>query len=821
MTEVAISIIAVLVFVFICNFKKFAVKILSVMTLAMLPIVIFILWHAVDAVDLKVFEPLFVPNEEPIAQILTIVTFAPFAFVGFESISNSAREFNFSIKKSFKIMALAIFSGLLFYVLLAELAVTATANEYYNWRFMIAELPYLQGANSLPTAAAAYKFLGSSGLILLAIVLFFTLTTSLISFFTATSRLLCSMANEKIAPQLLGKIENGTPKNALIFIAAISILIPFLGRTAIDWCIDITSIGADIVYAYISAATYKLAKNENLTKIKITSVTGMIFSFVFGLFLLIPNLLSVTTMAAESYFILVVWSILGFIFFRRLLNEDKDNRLGKSVVIWVVMMFIIFFESTMWIRQANNQSVESLIQNINKFYTDEWKEYGVKRERYRKSREEYFLKLQLNGIRANLLDHSIIQTILIVITLAVMFNVFSIMRRREEKAEFDKINAEESNRAKTLFLSNMSHDIRTPMNAIIGYTTLARREGVTFEETKDFLNKIESSSKHLLALINDVLEMSRIESGKMELELVGTDLIKTMNEVRDMFETQMSSKKIKFVVDTSEIKNRYVLCDKHRLNRVLLNLLSNAYKFTSEGGEVKVKFSQTDDEGNYKLSVKDNGIGMSEEFAKKVFDAFEREKTSTVSGIQGTGLGMAITKSIIELMGGEIEVKTELNKGTEFIIKLKFEIDDEIKEVETEEKISEEEKTNDKPKKLLLAEDIEVNREIATMILMQAGFLVDTAVNGKDAVEKVKASKAGDYDLILMDIQMPIMNGYEAAQEIRKIADEKLSKIPIVAMTANAFSEDIQNAKAAGMNDHIAKPIDVGKMMETVNKYLN
>ena len=402
---------------------------------------------------------------------------------------------------------------------------------------------------------------------------------------------------------------------------------------------------------------------------------------------------------------------------------------------------------------------------------------------------------------------------------------------RREQAEQTRVlaealeQAEASNAAKTTFLSNMSHDIRTPMNAIIGYTTLALRDGRTEEEMRDFLNKIDSSSQYLLALINDVLEMSRIESGKIDLELAEVDLKKALLEVRDMFSTQMKSKRIDFTVDASQVKNRYVLCDSNRFNRVLLNLISNAYKFTPEGGTVSLSLWQIEDDadgfGKYELRVKDSGIGMAPEFAEKVFEAFEREHTSTVSGIQGTGLGMSITKSIIDLMGGSIEVITAPGAGTEFIVRVKFALaaDGETSAVEKEAK--NEAPTLDFSKmRLLLVDDNEINREIATMILEGVGFALDTAENGQIAVEKVSASQPGEFDAVLMDVQMPVMNGYEATKTIRGLDNPALANLPIIAMTANAFAEDIRAAKEAGMDGHIAKPIDVDKMMVELTKIL-
>ena len=414
---------------------------------------------------------------------------------------------------------------------------------------------------------------------------------------------------------------------------------------------------------------------------------------------------------------------------------------------------------------------------------------------------------------------------------------------KNQQAELiaQKERAEEANKAKSTFLSNMSHDIRTPMNAIVGYLNIAKSLHATCEacpkykheycpdnipdKIYEYLNKIDASGQHLLALINDVLEMSRIESGKMELELNDMNIVTALEEVHDMFATQMAGKKISFNVDTSEVKNKFVICDKNRLNRVLLNLLSNAYKFTPEGGNISVKLKQVSEVrdvfADYELRVKDSGIGMTPEFAAKVFEAFERERTSTVSKIQGTGLGMAITKSIVDLMGGDIKVITAPGEGTEFIIDITFELAEDMQdELDSENEQAAGKVIDFTNKKLLLVDDIEINREIAKMLLESEGFIVDTASDGKEAVEKIAAAKAGDYDAVLMDIQMPIMNGYEAAKKIRKPVNPALANVPIIAMTANAFSEDVKNALDAGMNAHIAKPIDVPKMMETLAKIL-
>jgi CheY-like chemotaxis protein/anti-sigma regulatory factor (Ser/Thr protein kinase) len=285
----------------------------------------------------------------------------------------------------------------------------------------------------------------------------------------------------------------------------------------------------------------------------------------------------------------------------------------------------------------------------------------------------------------------------------------------------------------------------------------------------------------------------------------------------------METKKINYTVDTSKVQNKMVMCDMPRLNRVILNLISNAFKFTPEGGAVTVTLSQlglkSEGVGMYELRVKDSGIGMSPEFAETVFEAYTRDRN--VANIQGTGLGMAITKNIVDLMGGNISLQTELGKGTEFIVNIDLPILED--EPEEEEIIFGEHSNGDidfTRIKLLLVEDNEINREIASLILEEFGFQFETAVNGRDAVEKISKSKSGEFDAILMDIQMPIMNGYEATRAIRQLKNPRLAKIPIIAMTANAFSEDIQRAKAAGMNSHIAKPIDIPQMISTLTEIL-
>ena len=515
--------------------------------------------------------------------------------------------------------------------------------------------------------------------------------------------------------------------------------------------------------------------------------------------------------------------------------------------------------------------------------------------------------------------------------------------------------AQHANRAKTTFLNNMSHDIRTPMNAIIGFTSLAAAHIDNTEQVQDYLAKITTSSNHLLSLINDVLDMSRIESGKMKIEEKETSLPEIMHDLKTIVQSDIAARQLEFYIDTADVVNEHVLCDKLRLNQVLLNLLSNAMKFTMPGGIVSVRVLQkgaaAEGWASYEFQVKDTGIGMSQEFLAHVFDPFERERSSTVSGIQGTGLGMAITKNIVDMMDGTISVVSEEGKGTAFTVslrlrtcsgpvrqeeipqlkglralvadddfntcssvtkmlatvgmrpdwttsgkeavlrtKLAWEQGDEYaafiidwlmpdmngievvrrvrtiigeekpiiiltaydwSDIEEEardagvtafcskpiflselrellespfapqaEEAEEKEAASFQGKKILLVEDNELNQEIAVEILQGAGFVVEVADDGGTAVERMRAAEPGQYDLILMDIQMPIMDGYQATRLIRALDDPKAAGIPIIAMTANAFDEDRRAALEAGMDGHIAKPIDVPKLLELLENIL-
>ena len=397
-------------------------------------------------------------------------------------------------------------------------------------------------------------------------------------------------------------------------------------------------------------------------------------------------------------------------------------------------------------------------------------------------------------------------------------------RMQEEKLKKAYAAAENANKAKTEFLNNMSHDIRTPMNVILGYNQLMKSQ-LTEPKQFDYQKKIEQSGKLLLSIINNVLDMARIESGKMKVdenyEVVG----EIIDEIISTFSSKAKEKEI-HLSGSMQVTHRNILCDGTKIREIYVNLVSNAIKYTPRGGNVTITVEELpcEKEGYIKIKgeVEDTGIGMSKEYLPTLFEPFSREHNTTIGKVGGTGLGMSVVKRMIDLMGGSIEVKSELGKGTVFTFTLMHKVADEkyyCQKMETAD--APDMKENLRGKHVLLAEDSDLNAEIAIAVLEETGLIIERVEDGIQCVNRIEQMPSGTYDLILMDIQMPNMDGYKATQCIRHLDDKKKAEIPIIAMTANAFAEDVQAALNAGMNEHVAKPIDVEKLEEVILSVLN
>ena len=384
--------------------------------------------------------------------------------------------------------------------------------------------------------------------------------------------------------------------------------------------------------------------------------------------------------------------------------------------------------------------------------------------------------------------------------------------------------AKAANAAKSTFLFNMSHDIRTPMNAIVGFTELLKKHLDDRELTQGYIGKIETANNFLLALVNNVLEMARIESGKALLDETPHNIYEFSDSIYSLFEKQMKDKNITFT-QSIDVQHHMIMVDETKMRQIMLNILSNAVKYTPEGGSISVAVTElASTYAGYvvnKLVIEDNGIGMSEAFLPHIFEDFTRERTSTESKVIGTGLGMPIVKKLVELMHGTIEVESKLGKGTRFTVTTTHRIAETAAEMAAQSCFQEYDMQAFASKRILLAEDNELNAEIAQTILEEAGFLVEHAKDGIICVDMLEKAEPGYYDLVLMDIQMPNMDGYKATQVIRKLYDTSKANIPIIAMTANAFEEDRKNAFRVGMNGHVVKPIQVDKLISTINNVLS
>ena len=388
--------------------------------------------------------------------------------------------------------------------------------------------------------------------------------------------------------------------------------------------------------------------------------------------------------------------------------------------------------------------------------------------------------------------------------------------------------AQQANRAKTAFLNNISHDMRTPLNAIIGFVSLCQAHLGSKDLTKEYLDKISQSSEHMLSLINDVLDMTRIENGQINIKESEENIMDILTGLETMIRNEIDEKNQIFIVDTATLKDVNVLCDKMRMTQVMLNILSNAIKYTPEGGRISLRVSERNMSSKgvalFDFCVTDTGVGMSKEFVESVFDPFSRENTQINKEESGAGLGLAITKNLVDMMGGKIRVTSRPEKGTEFVVSIELKLvknkTGKPQALSHQTMVKQKEHYDFNGKRVLVVEDNSLNMEIAVALLMDEGIEVDTAEDGAEAVKKVSESAPGYYDLVLMDIQMPVMDGYEATTKIRALEDKKLADIPIIAMTANAFEEDRKNAFAAGMNAHIPKPISISVLNSTMKKIL-
>ena len=955
--EVMLAVFALLISAFVCLRRKAAELSQIVMAILLFGGIVICLIAALINTDVaEPFYPPFSPDHTPMGGVITIFALAPWAFVGFESITHSAAEAKFDLKKSFGIMLIALITAGAAYSFLALLAVTALPDGCATWVDYIKNLGNFDGIQSAPTFNAAYAALGNTGSLILGVAALCGMFTGLLGNFIALSRLMSSLADDGMVMGWFGKRNSdNVPVNVIYITLAISVVFPFLGRTAISWIVDVTTVGATIAYAFASGAAWKSAKEEGNSLFKWTGFAGIVISILFAIEFLVPNLTSVQTLSTESYLILAAWGILGLITFRHILiTHDTNHLLGRSTIAWIVLLGLIILTTSVWLLQSAENTISSSMAEMEQLYA-QGSVFTPDKPIYKHLWEA------LSEINKVLLRDIIIQVGLIVTSLAFLFNIYSITQKRERQTEVEKAIAENASRAKTSFLSNMSHEIRTPMNAIIGLDSIALRNPNLQPQTREQLEKIGASAKHLLGLINDILDMSRIESGRMVLKDEEFSIRELLDQVNIIINGQCQDKGLHYECKVVGRIHDYYYGDDMKLKQVMINILGNSVKFTEVPGQVTLTVEQTAEEGGMctlHFAMKDTGVGMDEEYIPKIFEAFSQEDATTTNKYGGSGLGMAITKSFVEMMGGDILVESKKGVGSTFTVTVslrasdrtfmqeeKFNIpegfriamvdDDEVScdhakmvlndigsdcdiyedsekalaaiheahdsgddyslvltdykmpgltgldltrkirefddgrtavimltgynwdiiedEALTEgvdgiiakplfaesllreihavlmrragEEVNEAEEEpaverNLAGKRVLMAEDVEQNAEILEDLLDLEDIEHEHALNGKIAVDMFSQHPVGYYDVILMDVRMPVMDGLTATQEIRALRRPDAKTIPIIAMTANVFDEDIQRSKQAGMDAHLAKPVEPEKMYDTMAKLI-
>ena len=911
------------------------------------------------------YAPAFAPGRKPWVGVFTIIAMGPWAFVGFESISHSTGEFRFPVKRALPIMGLALVTGTLAYVTLSIVAVSILPAGFDNWADYIAAKDSLDGLQGAPVFYAVTTALGPIGTPILVFTILGAVVTGIVGNTIAASRLICSMALEGMMPAPLGRLnKSGVPENAILLIMGISVFIPLFGRTAVGWIVDVTTVGAAVAYAYVSASALKTARKMNNRTVKITGMIGVSFSLVLLLYYLVPNLLAVTALSHESYLILALWSVLGLIAFRFLLLREQTKHMGRSTIVWVVMLSLTLFCSLVWMRQSSNTTATEAVNNIHEYYVEFLEENGISHSEDMHHGAERMIDEQLQKLNDSFTRNSLVQIAFVMIAMVTLFNISAITHRREKQIEREKILAEESSRAKTSFLSNMSHEIRTPMNAIIGLDNIALKDPDLSPRTREQLEKIGSSAKHLLGLINDILDMSRIESGRMSLKEEEFSFRVFLDQINVIVNGQCADKGLHYDCRIIGHVNDYYIGDDMKLKQVLINILGNAVKFTPKGGSVSLTVEQAtrfDDYCMMRFIIKDTGIGMSKEYIPKIFEAFSQENSGAANRYGSTGLGMAITKNLVEMMNGDIVVESEKGFGTTFTVTVTLKsssrtvsqtddltlpkslrvmlVDDDevalehaqlilrkigiasdaslsaedalkrmrekwdagtpyqflmtdyrmpgmtgleltrairefdggktsvilltgynwddlqdevealgivgvmskplftdnvmrqlhtillntgdIQPVEAEaepEAAAAEDEVSLEGLRVLMAEDIDLNAEILTDLLDMEGVEAERAENGQIAVDMFLDHEVGYYNAILMDVRMPVMDGLEATAAIRALERPDAQQIPIIAMTANAFDEDVQRSLQAGMNAHLSKPIEPERLYETLHR---
>ena len=743
--------------------------------------------------DLRVAAPAFASDgTAPVSQVLKIVALAPWFYVGFEAISNLSGEFRFSCRKTFQVMVAAVVTSAFAYAFLVVLPALAPADAG-GWPASVAHLGGQVGAPLLPTFAAASRVLGRVGTAVIGVTAIAAIFTNLVG------------ADDGVLPARLGaKGADGTPTAAVLFVAGVSLLIPFLGRTAIGFIVDVATIGAGIAYAYTSAAVLRTARATGSRLGKAMGISGLLLSGGICILFILPNYVSGSMMATESYLILVesylilvLWCILGFVFYRFLFGRDQNHRFGHSTVVWISLLVMIFVMSHMWMRQASVDATKRSFSELSDFHrqhclagTGAGSDNGWGDNMTR----------QLDSVNNSLVHVGLVQAGLMAFSLAIMFSLYAMLRRRERRLEHEKTMS------KSYFFSTVSHDIRTPLNAIIGFSEMEREQA---------LDSILVSGRTLLGLINDVLDLSKLESGKMQIALEPTDCPRLLHVVMDAFRISGKKPGLDLLCEIGEMPA--LMLDPQRLRQIVFNLVGNAVKFTERGHvTLRAGYERPADAetGVFRLSVEDTGCGIAEEDQKRICSAYVQVGAKLARN-GGTGLGLAICAQLVKAMGGELKVKSELGKGSTFEIEIPDVRSTVLPEVSApavpDGAVP---AASSRPvRRILLVDDSKMNLMVLKALLKKAGDYETTmAMDGQEALKALEEAGAKPYDLVLTDMWMPNLDGEGLVRDIR--ANASLASLRVLVVTADVEVRD--KAAEMGFDGILLKPVTSAALEQTL-----
>jgi signal transduction histidine kinase/CheY-like chemotaxis protein len=755
------------------------------------------------------------------SQVMGVLVIALWLFVGFESISNSSGEFRFPLQKSFKVMLAAIVTSVVAYALLTIIPVLVSG----GWTGAVADIGDMSGSFAFDAAKGP---LGWAGKIVVGLTLLGGIVTNLVGNTVAASRIAATMANDGAFPAWVGERNaDGSPRNAVFVIALLAILVMPLGSTVIGIVVDVGIVGAAIAYGYTSAAAFRLARAAGDWRTQATGLVGTAISTAtFALFLWPMFSSESAEIATGSYLVMIAWGLSGLAIFLTVFNRDTLRRFGRSSVVWTSLFMMILILSIIWMHQTTHDTTEKAYNDIVRYHAENCADERSGREARQGHQERrhdvngwrFALRDNLSAVSRSIDRNSLVQGALNILALGLMFFLYNILRRRERDLEREKA------KAKSYFFSTVSHDIRTPLNAIIGFSEMLKTGFKTEAEREQAIDAIRVSSRMLLGLINDILDLSKLESGKMEISPEPTDCSRLVRSVMDAFLASSGSPEVELRSSVEQMP--LLMLDPQRLRQIAFNLIGNAVKFTEKGHvELRASFARTDGSGAgvFRLEVEDTGCGISEEDLKQLGSAYVQVGAKR-SRNGGTGLGLAICRQLVAAMGGRLEIRSTLGAGSTFSIVIpgvKVSSGSAAENGtggadETPAPAGGAQSRNESPRRvrrILVVDDSKMNCMVLAALLKQLGeFEVATVLSGREALELLDAAGPEPFDVVMTDMWMPDMDGGELVRAIR--ANSAHASLRVFVVTADV--ELREKSEEMGFDGILLKPVTAESLRRAV-----